>query len=94
MVADIEQLGFDDRLAGMIEREAEHRNHKRYARPSSPGTAANSLDRHPGRQICRADTRSSPGPQSTKLAAGDWIRQAINPIVEGLTGIAKAASYA
>ena len=29
-IADIEQIGFDDRLATMLEREAEHRHHKRY----------------------------------------------------------------
>ena len=29
-IADVDQLGFDDRLAMMIEREAEHRDHKSY----------------------------------------------------------------
>ena len=29
-IADVDQLGFDDRLALMIEREAEHRDHKSY----------------------------------------------------------------
>ena len=29
-IADIERLGFDDRLAMMLEREAEHRDHKSY----------------------------------------------------------------
>lgn len=29
-IADIDQLGFDDRLAMLIEREAGHRDHKSY----------------------------------------------------------------
>ena len=41
-IADVDQLGFDDRLALMIEREAEHRDHNpswHFFRPAEPDRA-------------------------------------------------------
>ena len=56
-VADIEQLGFDDRLAMLIEREAEHRGPQELSRPSAPGATAHAR-RHPRRRLpCRARHR-------------------------------------
>ena len=85
-IADIEQLGFDDRLAMMIEREAEHRNHKSYLghlRQAQLRIRADiqDVDCRAGRGIARTTL--------TQLAAGDWIRQALNLIVEGPTGTGK-----
>ena len=81
-VADIEQLGFDNRLAMLIEREAEHRDHRSYLghlRQAQLRMHADirDVDCRAGRGIARTTL--------THLAAGDWIRQALNLIVEGQT---------
>ena len=85
-IADVDQLGFDDRLAMMIEREAEHRDHKSYLghlRQAQLRIRADvqDVDCRAGRGIARTTL--------TQLAAGDWIRQAINLIVGGATGSGK-----
>ena len=85
-VADIEQLGFDDRLAMLTEREAEHRDHRSYLghlRQAQLRMRADiqDVDCRAGRGIARTTL--------TQLAAGDWIRQALNLIVEGPTGSGK-----
>ena len=71
-IADVDQLGFDDRLAMMIEREAEHRDHKSYLghlRQAQLRIRADvqDVDCRAGRGIARTTL--------TQLAAGDWIRQ-------------------
>ncbi len=85
-IADMDQLGFDDRLAMIIEREAEHRDHKSYLghlRQAQLRTRADirDVDCRAGRGIARTTL--------TQLAAGDWIRQALNLIVNGPTGAGK-----
>ena len=85
-IADIEQLGFDDRLAILIEREAGHRDHKSYLghlRQAQLRMRADiqEVDCRAGRGIARTTL--------TQLATGDWIRQALNLIVEGQTGSGK-----
>ena len=85
-IADVEQLGFDDRLAMMLEREAQHRDHKSYLghlRQAQLRIRADvqDVDCRAGRGIARTTL--------TQLAAGDWIRQALNLIVEGPTGSGK-----
>ena len=85
-IADIEQLGFDDRLAMLLEREAQHRDHKSYLghlRQAQLRIRADiqDVDCRAGRGIARTTL--------TQLAAGDWIRQALNPIVGGPTGSGK-----
>ena len=86
-VADIEQLGFDDRLAMLIEREAEHRDHRSYlghlrqAPTAHAWPTSHDVDCRAGRGIARTTL--------TQLATGDWIRQALNLIVEGQTGSGK-----
>ena len=85
-IADVEQLGFDDRLAMMLEREAQHRDHKSYLghlRQAQLRIRADvqDVDCRAGRGIARTTL--------TQLAAGDWIRQALNLIVEGADRIGK-----
>ncbi len=85
-IADIEQLGFDDRLAMLLEREAQHRDHKSYLghlRQAQLRIRADiqDVDCRAGRGIARTTL--------TQLAAGDWIRQALNLIIEGPTGSGK-----
>ena len=85
-IADIERLGFDDRLAMMLEREAEHRDHKSYLghlRQAQLRILADIQDVgcRAGRGIARTTL--------TQLAAGDWIRQALNLILGGPTGSGK-----
>ena len=79
-IADVDQLGFDDRLAMMIEREAEHRDHKSYLghlRQAQLRIRADvqDVDCRAGRGIARTTL--------TQLAAGDWIRQGHNLILGG-----------
>ena len=74
-IADIDQLGFDDRLTMMLEREAEHRDRKSYLghlRQAQLRIRADiqDVDCRAGRGIVRTTL--------TQLAAGDWIRQALN----------------
>ena len=85
-IADVDQLGFDDRLALMIEREAEHRDHKSYLghlRQAQLRIRADGqdVDCRAGRGIARTTL--------TQLAAGDWIRQGHNLILGGPTGSGK-----
>ena len=85
-IADVDQLGFDDRLALMIEREAEHRDHKSYLghlRQAQLRIRADvqDVDCRAGRGIARTTL--------TQLAAGDWIRQGHNLILGGPTGSGK-----
>ena len=85
-IADIDQLGFDDRLAMMLEREAEHRDQRSYLshlRQAQLRIRADvqDVDCRAGRGIARTTL--------TQLAAGDWIRQALNLIVNGPTGAGK-----
>ena len=85
-IPDIEQLGFDDRLAMLIEREAERREHRSYLghlRQAQLRIRADiqDVDCRAGRGIARTTL--------TQLAAGDWIRQALNLIVGGATGSGK-----
>ncbi len=85
-IADVERLGFDDRLAMPVEREVAHRDRK---------SCPNNL--HQAQLRIRADVRDVDCSASrgiarstlTRLAAGDWIRQGINLIVEGPTGSGK-----
>ena len=72
-IADVDQLGFDDRLALMIEREAEHRDHKSYLghlRQAQLRIRADvqDVDCRAGRGIARTTP--------DQLAAGDWDRKA------------------
>ena len=88
-IADIEQLGFDDRLAMLIEREAEHPEHRSYLghlRQAQLRIRADiqDVDCRAGRSIARTTL--------TQLAAGDWIRQALNLIVGGATGAARRST--
>ncbi len=85
-IADVDQLGFNDRLALMIEREAEHRDHKSYLghlRQAQLRIRADiqDVDCRAGRGIARTTL--------TQLAAGDWIRQGHNLILGGPTGSGK-----
>ena len=85
-IADIEQLGFDDRLAMLIEREAEHRDQRSYLghlRAAQLRIRADiqDVDCRAGRGVARTTL--------TQLAAGDWIHQALNLIVGGPTGSGK-----
>ena len=85
-IADIDQLGLDDRLAMMPEREVQHRDHKSYLghlRQAQLRIRADiqDVDCRAGRGIARTTL--------TQLAAGDWIRQALNLIVNGPTGAGK-----
>ncbi|WP_419908461.1 IS21-like element helper ATPase IstB [Hoeflea sp.] len=85
-IADIDQLGFDDRLAMMLEREVAHRDQKSYLnnlRQAQLRIRADiqDVDCSAGRGVARGTL--------TQLAAGDWIRQAVNLIVEGPTGSGK-----
>ena len=85
-IADIEQLGFDDHLAMMLEREAQHRDNKSYLGHLRQAQLRIRAD------IQNVDCRSGRGVARTtliQLAAGDWIRQALNLIVEGPTGSGK-----
>ena len=90
-IADIDQLGFDDRLAMMIEREAEHRDHKSYLghlRQAQLRIRADvqDVDCRAGRGIARTTL--------TQLAAGDWIRQGHNLIMGGPTDRERRSSLA
>lgn len=85
-IADIEQLGFDDRLAMLVEREAEHRDHRSYLGHLRQAQLRMRADIHD--VDCRAG-RGIARTTLTQLAAGDWIRQALNLIVEGQTGSGK-----
>ena len=85
-IADIDQLGFDDRLAMLLERECQHRDNRSYLghlRQAQLRVRADiqDLDCSAGRGIARTTL--------TQLAAGDWIRQAINLIICGATGSGK-----
>ena len=85
-IPDIEQLSFDDRLAMLLEREIEHRDQKSYLnnlRQAQLRIRADvqDVDCSAGRGIARSTL--------TQLAAGDWIRNAVNLIVEGATGSGK-----
>jgi len=85
-VPDIEQLGFDDRLAKLLKREAEHREHRSYLghlRQAQLRIRADiqDVDCRAGRGIVRTTL--------TQLAAGDWIRQAVNFVLLGATGSGK-----
>ena len=85
-IADIRQLDFDDRLAMLLEREVSHRDQKSYLghlRQAQLRIRADiqDVDCRAGRGIARTTL--------VQLAAGDWIRQGINLIVEGATGSGK-----
>ena len=85
-IAGAGQLGFDDRLAMLLEREVAHRNQKscrNNLRQAQLRIRADvrDVDCRAGRGIARSTL--------TQLAAGDWIRQGINLIVEGPTGSGK-----
>ena len=85
-IADIDQLGFDDRLAMMLEREVDHRDQKSYLghlRQAQLRIRADiqDVDCRAGRGIARTEL--------VQLAAGNWIRQGINLILEGPTGSGK-----
>ena len=85
-LAGIEELGFDDRIAMLLEREVEHRDQKSYRaklRQAQLRIRADiqDVDCGGGRGIARTTL--------TQLAAGDWIRNALNLIVEGPTGSGK-----
>ncbi len=85
-IADIDQLAFDDRLAMMLEREVQHRDHKSclgHLRQAQLRIRADvqDVDCRAGRGIARTTL--------TQLATGDWIRQAFNLILVGPTGSGK-----
>ena len=80
------QLDFDDRLAMLLEREVSHRDQKSYLghlRQAQLRIRADiqDVDCRAGRGIARTTL--------VQLAAGEWIRQGINLIVEGATGSGK-----
>ena len=82
----IGQLDFNDRLALLIEREAEHRDRKSYLahlRQAQLRIRADvqDVDCSAGRGIARNVV--------IQLSAGDWIRKGINLIAEGATGCGK-----
>ena len=85
-IADIDQLGFDDRLAMLLERECEHRDTRSYQahlRQAQLRVRANieDVDCRAGRGIARSTL--------TQLATGGWIRHSVNLIVLGATGCGK-----
>ena len=85
-IADMAELAFDDRLAMLLEREVMHRDRKSclgHLRQAQLRIRADvqDVDCSAGRGIARSTL--------TQLAAGDWIRQGINLIVEGPTGSGK-----
>jgi len=85
-IVDIDQLSFDDRLAMMAEREVAHRDQKSYLNNMRQAqlrirAEVQDVDCSAGRGIARSTV--------TQLAVGDWIRQAVNLIVEGPTGTGK-----
>ncbi len=85
-IADVDQLAFDDRLAFMLEREVQYRDHKSYLghlRQAQLRIRADlqDVDCRAGRGIARTTL--------TQLATGDWIRRAFNLIVIGPTGSGK-----
>ena len=80
-IANIDQLGFDDRLAMMLERETPRPEELSW--PFAPGCVSAPMSRTStaGRGIARTTL--------TQLATGDWIRQSLNLIVNGPTGAGK-----
>ena len=85
-IAEIDDLGFDDRIAMLLEREAQQRNQKRYLallRQAQLRIRAEiqDVDCSAGRGITRTAL--------TQLSAGEWIRSGLNLIVEGATGSGK-----
>ena len=84
--AGIEELGFDDCIAMLLEREVEHRDQKSYRaklRQAQLRIRADiqDVDCGAGRGIART--------MLAQLAAGDWIRNALSLIVAGPTGSGK-----
>ena len=67
----------------LIEREAEHRDHRSYLGHLRQAQLRMRADIHD--VDCRAG-RGIARTTLTQLAAGEWIRQALNLIVEGQTG--------
>lgn len=85
-IAGIEDLGFDDRFAMLLEREVEKRHQKSYLsllRQAQLRIRADVLDVDcsAGRGLARTTL--------TQLATGDWIRNGLNLIIEGATGCGK-----
>lgn len=85
-LAGVEELGFDDRIAMLLEREVQQRNQKSYLallRQAQLRIRAEiqDVDCGTGRGIARTTL--------TQLAAGDWIRNGLNLIIEGATGSGK-----
>lgn len=82
-----EELGFDDRLALLLEREAEHRNLRSYRahlRRAQLRMRADIQDVN-----CRAG-RGISRTVLTRLGAGEWIRKAHNLAVTGKAGCGKS----
>ena len=82
----VEELGFDDRLAMLLEREVQQRHEKSYRAQLRQAqlrirAEIQDVDCSAGRGITRTAL--------TQLAAGDWIRDGLNLIVEGSTGTGK-----
>ena len=82
----VEELGFDDRLAMLLEREVQQRHQKSYRAQLRQAqlrirAEIQDVDCSAGRGITRTAL--------TQLAAGDWIRDGLNLIVEGSTGTGK-----
>ena len=85
-LAGVDDLGFDDRLAMLLERERQYRDHLGYLsrlRRAQLRIRADIQD-----VDCRAG-RGIPRTMLTQLAAGDWIRQAVNLVLLGATGSGK-----
>lgn len=82
----LHQLGFDDRFALLVEREASERESKklnRLVRSAGFPEAASLED---------ADYRATRGIEKSMiatLASGEWVRQRLNLIVLGATGVGK-----
>ena len=86
-LAGAEELGFDDRLAMLLERELGHRNQRSYLahlRRAQLRMRADlqDVDCRAGRGISRTVL--------TQLGAGDWIRNAHNLAVYGPAGCGKS----
>ena len=85
-VPDADQLGFDDRLAMLLERELSHRNQRSYLahlRRAQLHVQADvqDVDCREGRGISRT--------LLTQLATGEWIRNAHHLCIGGKTGVGK-----
>ena len=86
-IADIAQLGFDDRLAMLIEREAEHRDQKSYLGHLRAKLSCASAPT--SRTSTAAPAAASRGPRSPSSPPATGSARRLNLIVGGATGSGK-----